>query len=281
MQKAQSRHILLVAKAGQHEAASLCTKVRQWLEQRGHSVTVIEAGRDDPSYALPLDHVVVFGGDGTMLGVCRRIAGSPASVLGINFGRVGFLTEARPDEWQEYLTACLENRLPRRSCAALVWSILREGEILSGGYAVNDVVLGRATLARLLSLDISINGQRFGHLRSDGLILSTPLGSSGYCASAGGPLLCPGVQAVAFVPVCPFRKGAQPMVFPGEAVFHLRIEPGSKDCYITLDGQEGQKLQVGDLVEVRCLPNAVQLLDDESHFFARLRKRGFTPERCN
>ena len=250
MQNIVCRHVLLVCKAHHERAWKLGCEILQWLRVHGNMAALIEAGGEDPAYDEELDFVVVLGGDGTMLGVARRLVGRPVPLFGINFGRVGFLTDAQPDHWEERLKACLRGDLPLRACLALRWKLTRGGRLEAGGAAVNDVVLSRGSLSRLVCVNITVDGQRMGLLRSDGVILSTPVGSSGYSVSAGGPLLYPGMNAVGLTPICPFLNTISPMVFPGATVFRMRIESGSTDCYITVDGQEGQQLEIGDLVAV-------------------------------
>ena len=281
MQNTVCRHVLLVCKVRHERAWKLGCEILQWLRMRGHVATLIEAGGGEAAYGEELDFVIVLGGDGTMLGVARRLAGRPVPLFGINFGRVGFLTDAQPEQWKERLAACLRGDLPLRACLALRWKLMRGGRLEAGGVAVNDVVLSRGSLSRLVCVNISVNGQCMGLLRSDGVILSTPVGSSGYSVSAGGPLLYPGMNAVGLTPICPFLNSISPMVFPGATVFCMRIEPGSTDCYITVDGQEGQQLEVGDLVEVTGAPAAVRFMGGELSFFERLRTRGFALERAS
>ena len=277
MQNATCRHILLVYKARHEKAAALAGEAALWLRQQGHEVTgVICAGTDSPAYAVtPLDFVVVLGGDGTMLGVARRLVGRKVPVLGINFGRIGFLTDAQPEQWREKLEECLTGTEPVRSCMALDWSLTRHGEIIASGCAVNDVVLSRGSLSRLVLFDVYIAGERLGSLRGDGIIVATPVGSSGYSVSAGGSLLHPSMEAIAITPICPFLNSISPMVFPGNTECTFQILQGSTDCFITVDGQEGQQLDRGDLVTVAGLPNAVHFLGKGTTFFERLRSRGF------
>lgn len=275
MQNQLKRHILLVCKARHERAAQLGEEIRAWLEERGHKAHLVEAGLDSSLYTDALDFVVVLGGDGTMLGVARRLVGSDVPVLGINFGRVGFLTDAQPENWREKLAECLDGHEPVRSCMALSWSLVRDGEEIQGGAAVNDVVVSRGSLSRLVCLDIWVDGQRMGALRSDGIILCTPVGSSGYSVSAGGPLLYPAMDAIGFTPVCPFLNTISPMVFPGSTDIELQILRGSTDCYLTVDGQEGHKLKKDDLVRISGLPAAVRFMGEGTCFFERLRSRGF------
>jgi NAD+ kinase len=216
MKKPPSRNILLVCKARHERATALGEEIGTWLRRQGHRATVITAEQDSPAYGQEdLDFVVVLGGDGTMLGVARRLVGRGVPVLGINFGRVGFLTDAQPDQWQDKLVECLYGDEPVRACMALTWSVTRQGGVLASGHGVNDVVLSRGSLARLVSMEIAVNGVRMGALRSDGVIVCTPIGSSGYSVSAGGPLLYPSMEALGFVPICPFLNTIAPMVFDG------------------------------------------------------------------
>ena len=249
MQNATSRHILLVYKARHEKAAALAQEAAQWLRQNGHDVAgVICAGTDTPAYATtPLDFVVVFGGDGTMLGVARRLVGRNVPVLGINFGRIGFLTDAQPEQWREKLEESLTGMEPVRSCMALQWTLTRKGEQIASGCAVNDVVLSRGSLSRLVLFDVYIAGERLGSLRGDGMIIATPVGSSGYSVSAGGSLLHPSMEAVAITPICPFLNTISPMVFPGDTECRFQILQGSTDCYLNVAGQEGQQLELGDI----------------------------------
>lgn len=276
MKKPPSRNILLACKARHERATALGEEIGTWLRRQGHRATVITAEQDSPAYGQEdLDFVVVLGGDGTMLGVARRLVGRGVPVLGINFGRVGFLTDAQPDQWQDKLVECLYGDEPVRACMALTWSVTRQGGVLASGHGVNDVVLSRGSLARLVSMEIAVNGVRMGALRSDGVIVCTPIGSSGYSVSAGGPLLYPSMEALGFVPICPFLNTIAPMVFDGNTSLTMEILHGSTDCYLTADGQEGMLLERGDVVRVGGLPAAVQFMGEGTCFFERLRSRGF------
>lgn len=277
--QSKARHILVVRKANSDRAARLEAEIGAWLRARGHSVTAISGGFDDPAYALPdLDFAVVLGGDGTMLGVARRVAGRGIPLLGINFGRVGFLADIQPEQWEKGLADSLAGITPERTCMALQWKVVRNGSTLAKGVAVNDVVLSRAALSRLVNMDIGVDGQEMCHLRSDGVILSTPIGSSGYSVSAGGPLLYPSLNCMVFTPICPFLNTIPPMVFPQATRFGIDLLPGTTETYITVDGQEGLLLQVGDRVEVTGLEDAVCFVGNEMPFFERLRTRGFVTD---
>ncbi|MDR3319813.1 MAG: NAD(+)/NADH kinase [Desulfovibrio sp.] len=268
--------MLIVSKAGHGQAFSLAREMLLWLRRQGHTAEMIDAGSDNKLYYTPdLFLVIVLGGDGTMIGAARRLAGLAVPLLGINFGRVGFLTDIQPDNWQAHILACLEGNASVRPRMALRWSVLRSGETAADGVAVNDVVLSHGALARLINVEISVNKQMVGLLRGDGLILSTPVGSSGYCASAGGPLVHPDFEALVLISVCPFLQAVPPIVFHGSAVFDIHIRQGSTECCMTADGQEGQILQTGDVLRVTGLSGAVHLIGEESSFLEQLHSRGF------
>ena len=138
MKKPPSRNILLVCKARHAQALALGEEIGAWLRQQGHRASVITAEKDSPAYAQEdLSFVTVLGGDGTMLGVARRLVGRKVPVLGINFGRVGFLTDAQPEQWQDKLVECLHGDEPVRACMALTWSVTRQGKDLAHGHGVN------------------------------------------------------------------------------------------------------------------------------------------------
>ena len=276
MEQSQSRHILLVCKAHNLRAAVLGREMAAWLEERGHRATCLEAGVDSPAYELPdLDFAVVLGGDGTMLGVARRVARRRLPLLGINFGRVGYLADVQPENWRQGLAECLDGRAPIREHMALHWELRRKGEVISEGSAINDVVLSRAAMARLVSMDICVDKRHMCTLRSDGVLIFTPLGSSGYSVSAGGPLLHPSLEALVFTPICPFLNTIPPMVFPCERHFRMKLLPGTTESYLTVDGQEGEMLEVGDLLDVTGDVGAIRFLGNGTPFFERLRTRGF------
>ena len=274
MQNFLFRRILLIFKPRNVEAERLAGKIGRWLEARGLEAVIGEAVKDAPLCRENFDMIIVLGGDGTLLGVARKIAGRGIPLLGINFGRVGFLATTQPSEWEERLAACLAGEMPVSPRLALNWKLRHHGSVTAQGNAANDIVLSRGALARLVCTMISVNGHSLGHLRSDGLILASPNGSSGYTVSAGGPLLFPRTDAVVLTPLCPFSKSISPIVFPSDSVFELRIDKGSTDCYITVDGQEGAHLDIGDRIEIRTLPRALLFLGDEAFLFDRLRARG-------
>ena len=279
MQKAKYKHILIVSKTGHAPAHSFAQTVQKWLTEHDCQSKICAA---DELEKLGLTHkpdlVVVLGGDGTMLGVGRTLAGQRIPIMGINFGRVGFLTLASQTNWSELLSSCLTGAIPLQPRLTLNWRILRNGTPIDEGNAVNDVVISHGALARLISVDIRINEEEMGILRCDGIIFASPMGSSGYTASAGGPILYSQTDAFVFTPICPFLRSVSPMVFPSNVIFHVRIEQGTWDCCLTVDGQEGHAMTAGDLLELSAEPDSIFFLGNEEIFFERLRTRGLVLE---
>lgn len=295
---------LLVTKHGHAGALALGREIRRWLEERG--VPVAERthpathATDDPglrAVADQCDHVLVLGGDGTFLGVARQLAGSSASILGINFGRVGFLTEVAASDWREALEALLAGQLGRTDRTLLAWSLERDGGEPLSGHAVNDVVVGRGPLARVTTLGLTVSTPAadgtpermtdIGWIRADGVLVSSPLGSSAYSLSARGPLVHPDVPALVVNAIAPFLGSIPPLVVPETACVRLRCGEGPADAetWLTVDGQEGYPLNPGDNVLVCGVPGGLHLVTGfGGGYLETLRCRGFIREfarECN
>lgn len=263
--------VQIIYRASHGGAAELAKAMASWLEERGISVLVAESG---PSLAFrQVDCVIVLGGDGTILGVARKLAGAGIPLLGINYGHVGFLTAFDAREWRRGLEMALSGLAPLRHCLCLKWELLRSGAAIATGIVINDLVLSRGSLARLINAGVAVNGHSLGVLRCDGLIVASPLGSTGYNMSAGGPVLPGSMNAMVLTPVCPFMSNPAPLVFGADAILEIKPKLETADCFLTLDGQDGLELLKGDSIRVTCWPKAILLMGSDDNFYARLRKR--------
>lgn len=261
---------ILIFHRHSHAGALLSAQViGAWLNARGIETELIGAGQSIGKCAVAL--AIVLGGDGTILGAARQLVGSGVPILGINFGCVGFLTAVEADQWQVYLENTLAGEVPIAECLALSWRRIQGGMVLDEGLAINDVVIGRGAMARLTSVDVQINSFPLGHMRCDGIVVCSPLGSTGYGASAGGPVLPSTMDAISLVPICPFPAGFSPLVVPASAslIMTLKGEGG----YLTIDGQQGQPLVSGDQIHVSAYRKAVRLVGGEGRFYSRLESR--------
>lgn len=263
---------LLVAKAGQ--AQSLCPVLVAWLQEQGVSATCLAV--DDPklSFLAPMqDLVLVLGGDGTLVGLGRKLMEYGVPILGINFGQVGFLAEISASNWQQEMMSILAGEFRIVQRLGLSWSLQRKTEIVAQGQAVNDLVLGRGALARIVSVGIKIDEEDLGWVRADGIIVSTPLGTSAYALSAHGALLQPELDALALTPISPFFKSFPPLILAGSSL--ITLQAGSSETFLTIDGQEGFNLQKQDELKVWGKPGLKMLIPSHSSYFKRLRERGF------
>lgn len=285
--------ILVLAKTGHHgayvSAKAMCERLSalglDWcLDSPGAEETWLTQSRAPAA-------IVVFGGDGTLVGVLRRLVGlsvhNPAlaetPVMGVNFGKVGFLVEVEEPDWPAALDDLLAGKARLAKRTALEWSLRRNGFDGEGapelgtesGHAVNDIVVSRGSLARVVGLGLSVNGDEVSRVRADGMLVSTPAGSSGYGCSAGGSLVHPDLDALMVMPIAPFLSRSVPLVLPADSQLCLTHHSGT-DAFLTVDGQDGVSLNPGDAVCVRGLPQAFTLVvGPTASYFERLRRCGF------
>lgn len=271
-------NILILFKQGNEAARDMAEEAHCWLAQKGVCSSIMEACHAGYELGGEFDCVLVLGGDGTILGIARKLAGGDVPFFGINLGNVGFLTAADTCNWQQILELALQGRMEPRRCLALKWSVLRGCDAVATGYAINEIVVSRGSLARLINLSVKINDYNMGILRSDGIIICSPLGSSGYSVSAGGPLEHPVCEVVCLTPICPFPARVSPLVLPGKTAFE--IGANSCDAFITIDGQELVKLLCGDVVRVEGAPGAIHVLGDDKNFYEKLGRRGLALDRA-
>lgn len=277
------RRVGLVAKTGSEEALQLSVSLERALRRRGREV-IFEASTADAlrkSAGAPVDRitrlsdlVIVLGGDGTLLSVARH-APATTPVLGINVGVLGFLAGLRREEALSRLDEVLAGgfREDRRRWLDI---LVPEGPHQGRHRALNDAVLNKEALARISTFAISLDGQPVARFRADGIIVSTPTGSTAYNLSAGGPILHPALPAVVITPICPHTLTQRPLVVPSTTVIGLTIlDRARKDgVYLTLDGQEGFPIGRESSVEVRPGPSTVTLLrPPESDHFDKLAEK--------
>ena len=250
------RSVGLVAKPGHDEAVTLSQRLRGWLEERGiESALEPDLGKslglkdftplDD--YRLQ-DLIIVLGGDGTLLHAARRVGLGQVPLLGVNLGSLGFLTAVTTDQIFDTLEMIRQGVLSAEERMRLAVRVVRDGETLFESFVLNDVVLTKEALARILDLSAAVDGRKLTDYRADGLIISTPTGSTAYNLSAGGPILHPSLSAMIITPICPFILANRPLVVPGEVELEIRPGPSAEDIYLTCDGQEGLPLVRDDSV---------------------------------
>lgn len=271
----------LIVKENNQAGMRTSAQVAAWLEKQGvaHRV-VLHPSEPVGERVLPeTDLAIIFAGDGTMVSVARQLVGRDIPVAGINFGRVGFLAELSESTWQQAFFAALQSGFTVQKRMALQYTLYRGEQCLCRGEVVNDAVVTRGKVARLVSLQLQVNNSPFVSLRSDGLIFSTPTGASGYAGSAGGPLVLPTLDAYVVAAICPYLSSFPPMILSHDTLFSVKIEETAPDLYLTLDGQEVHPLSEGDCLELSGVPGRIVLADfGLNSYFSRLVQAGFVHE---
>jgi NAD+ kinase len=259
--------ICVLYNAGVAQAYSLAAEMAAWIEQRGRQAHVC-ATRDAPD-ALSgheIDLLVTLGGDGSLLRVARAAAPYGTPILGVNLGRVGFLTEADPGTWRDVLSRALvgdywlEERMMLRAVA------YRGGDVLGQAEALNDVVVGRGARACVVHLHTEVDGGDLATYVADGLIVATPTGSTAYALAAGGPVLPPQLRNILLVPVAPHLSMARPIVLSEGVTVRISVT-GGRPAVLTVDGEVQAELESEDEVAVEASPHAAR--------FARVQERTY------
>ncbi|MGB5177606.1 MAG: NAD(+) kinase [Gammaproteobacteria bacterium] len=278
-------HIGLIGKSEDSNVSTTLQALCRYLEQQqveilldgalagilpGSPYAVLE--RD--TLAQASDLAIVVGGDGTLLNAARSLAESGSAVLGVNLGRLGFLVDVSPEDMHRQLDKILSGQFSEEQRTLLHMTVIRDGEILSQCSALNDVVVHKRDIARMIELDTYIDGHFLNTNRSDGLIVSTPTGSTAYALSGGGPILHPKLEAITLVPICPHTLSNRPIVIDDDSVIEIIIHKGTLEATVSCDGQVDQSLQADDLITVRKHNHALRLLHPPGHdYFAVLREK--------
>jgi NAD+ kinase len=257
-------------------ALAALVEAAEWLTARGATVVVASdeaaasaigsrwptAPRE--SIAHQVEAVIAFGGDGTLLAAASAVvhSGSHIPVLGVHLGHLGFLTEVRRAELTDALATVLEGRTWTETRLLLEGRVERTGVQPTPRYALNDIVITRGRLSRMLELDVAVDGEHVCQVRADGLIVATATGSTAYNLSAGGPVMHPAVDALLLTPIAPHTLTNRPIVVPASAdiVIRPQLEGIPADIVATFDGQFGSPLVSGDAVVIRRAPHVLQLL---------------------
>jgi NAD+ kinase len=259
------KRIGIVLKPNQPDALKTMCELTLWLAKRGIVVVggpELERERieqqtgcvleqvEPEKIAASVDLILVLGGDGTMIATNRLMGDAEVPVLGVNYGGLGYLAEFRIEEVYEALESILAGKYRLDQRVMLSVELVRGDESVTRNRVLNDVVINKSALARIIEIEAYLNQQFVNAFRADGLIVSTPTGSTAYNLSAGGPVIFPSMNAVVITPICPFTLSNRPIVVPDDAVIELRLKTEHEDVALTLDGQVGFPLKVEDRVVI-------------------------------
>ncbi|HWW50765.1 MAG TPA: NAD(+)/NADH kinase [Verrucomicrobiae bacterium] len=278
------RSVGIVCKPIRDVVSSVVPPLISWLRDRKIDVFVdketqacIDLGL--PAFArgaLPegLELLVVLGGDGTLLSATRALAGQRVPILAVNLGGLGFLTSVTREELYPVLEQVLDGRHNTSERMMLDAHTFRNGKVVERQTALNDAVINKAALARMLDFDLYVDSAPVGRYRADGLIVATPTGSTAYSLAAGGPIVHPQLDAFVITPICPHMLTNRPLVIPDTARVEIHIAAGEEPVYLTLDGQIGFQLQPSDRVVVTKSKNRVAFIrSPQKTYFEVLRSK--------
>jgi NAD+ kinase len=260
------KRIGVVVKPHQPDALETLCRLTEWLKNYGISLVggpgiereriehetgcSVESVSDDE---LPksADLILVLGGDGTMIATARMIGDAEVPVIGVNYGGLGYLAEFRIDELFSALETIFaaDYKVERRVMLSV--ELKRGEELITKNRVLNDVVMNKSALARIIEIETYLNDQFVNSFRADGLIVATPTGSTAYNLSAGGPVIYPSMSAIVITPICPFTLSNRPIVVPDDSAIEVRLITETEDVALTLDGQVGFPLRAGDRVVIR------------------------------
>jgi len=283
------KRIGVVVKPHRPEALETLCKLTEWLTTRG--ITLVGAPAVDreriehetgcvieviPEEELPqkVDLILVLGGDGTMIATARMLGDCEVPVIGVNYGGLGYLAEFRIDELFTALESILAGDYKLEQRVMLAVELRRGNELVTKNRVLNDVVMNKSALARIIHIETYLNEQFVNLFRADGLIVSTPTGSTAYNLSAGGPIIFPTMNTVVITPICPFTLSNRPIVVPDDSVIEIRLMTEKEDVALTLDGQVGFPIQARDRVIIRKSNTTFNLVQPKNrNYFDLLRDK--------
>jgi NAD+ kinase len=273
----------IISKPGKKELGEILPELLSWFRQRGYHLYLDEEtarytngeqvvlreeiGKKRPDFAL------VLGGDGTLLSAARSVAHEGVPILAVNLGSLGFLTEIPLSELYVALEAVDQGQCPAEERSVLDCHLMRNSDCISQNFALNDVVVNKSAISRLVEFDLYIDGNFVFQYKADGVIIATPTGSTAYSLAAGGPVLMPSVDAFVVTPVCPHSLTHRPLVVTESSQIELQVETGEEQAFLSIDGQVGVPVEQGDRVVCQRAAHAVKLLRIRRTFFDVLRSK--------
>ncbi|HXI24793.1 MAG TPA: NAD(+)/NADH kinase [Pyrinomonadaceae bacterium] len=283
------KRIGVVVKPHQPDALETLCRLTTWLNERGiklvglpeiesesieHQTGCAVEVVADTEIAKQVDLMLVLGGDGTMIATARMVSDTEVPVMGVNYGGLGYLAEFPLEDLFPALTGVLEGKYRVQQRLMLSVELWRGAELVTSNRVLNDVVVNKSALARIIEIEAYLNQQFVNLFRADGLIVATPTGSTAYNLSAAGPIIFPSMNAIVITPICPFTLSNRPIVVPDDSVIEVRLMTENEEVALTLDGQVGFDLQAADRVVIRKSNTAFNLVQPPNrNYFDVLRNK--------
>lgn len=266
------------------KAETVLLQLIQLLQEKGVQVYIEPSVAEKTGLhelALPIERypefvkiVFVIGGDGTLLGIARQIAPFQIPILGFNVGNLGFLSEAEPHDLSDAVDRVISQDYYIEKRMMLQAELVRDGRVIEQGIALNDVGIAKGSFSRMINCTVSMDGNCIGHYSGDGVILSTPTGSTAYSLSCGGPIAWPELKTILFTPICPHTLTSRPMVLPAASILEVQVSAIHQEMGLTIDGQLGYPLQSEDIIRIQTSTFETHLIKwQERSFFQVVRKK--------
>jgi NAD+ kinase len=280
----QIKTIGITSKPKKPEVREIVPPLLNWLHERSIQVLIdkeTNSSLDNSEKCVTrnempsrVELIIVLGGDGTLLATARVLNRKPVPLLAVNLGGLGFLTVITRDELFPTLERVLSGDFRTERRVQIEADIIRAGEVISSFLALNDVVLNKGAIARVLDFDVSVDGQFISTYKADGLIVSTPTGSTAYSLAAGGPVITPSVEAFIVTPICAHTLTNRPIVLPDSAQIEVEVKSHRESVYLTVDGQVGIAVRSEDAVQMRRASSVVELIQSpQKNYFEILRQK--------
>jgi NAD+ kinase len=278
------KKIGIIAKAHAVNVKEIIEKLIHELKRRGCDIILdTEAAKVSSLYPDVIhrdnmkdkvDLIIVLGGDGTLLSAARSVHPKRIPILGVNLGSLGFLTEITTSELEKAIDCLAGGSYKISSRLTLNTTLVRDSQKVRSNYVLNDTVINKAALARMINLRVTINELYVGTFKADGLIISTPTGSTAYSLAAGGPIVYPSMDAIIIAPICPHMLSNRPLVISDNDVIEIELLTENEEVVLTLDGQIGEPLLIHDIVRIEKSDNRIDIIELPGiNFFDILRKK--------
>ncbi|MFO8008008.1 MAG: NAD(+)/NADH kinase [Candidatus Brocadiia bacterium] len=266
------KRITILGNPRKPAVAQAVERVEPWLAERAEVTVDLEMqGEPGPE---DVDFAVVLGGDGSVLRAARKVGCRGVPLLGINVGKFGFLTEGQSDELEAILDDVLQERCELAERMMLQCTLERDGDVLLETVALNDAVVSRTALSRIITIDLHVDGELVTTYRADGLIVATPVGSTAHSLAAGGPILYPELEGMVVTPICPHTLSNRPLVLPPDLRLSMKAREFAQPPALTVDGQVSRELEEADLVRLRRSESPLRLIrTGRNTFFETLRTK--------
>ena len=270
------KKVLIIVNISKNESLSLSKQITEFLNSRGIECDSLNFDGFNQNISFKAyEFVITLGGDGTVLYAARNCVEYDIPVFPVNLGQFGFMASVQQNEWKQCLEDFLSGQAPFQYRSMLSYKLYRENQLITQGFGLNDIVISAKHTARTVAMEVLFDGDHLCRLKSDGVIICTPTGSTAYSASAGGPIVDPVLDAIVMTPINSFSLSSRPIVLRPDGILSLNIQPcRTKEICMITDGQEPVALMAGDEIKIQRLERKIKIICcTQEKFFNALRSK--------